>query len=279
MPGHFLCRAIVEKLPLLKAETSSRFLRQFVCPGPVEVKVPIRSFHVCQGFESFHPGAKQTREELASRGSRSVRHGRSPGSKLYFSDKHDAVGTRQWFLLLAPPCDGWLAWTEPGRWTLVSRIKSTEAPPGGFDRTGIRAQSKHFHPHRPRPPRSFIPFYLALKGNVILSQSKQVGSSVIRHPLNGQSPFAKKKQCIHTPLFLIHHLAPDLRLARVTYFASWRTCASKVMCVCESCGREKKKQVKSPGAAALTASYRLHTHTHSDTIFSATKGIMEHGTL
>lgn len=89
-----------------------------------------------------------------------------------------------------------------------------------------------------------------------------MGPSVIRHPLNRQSssPPCQKKQYIHFPLCLNYHLARDLRLARVTSFTSSQTCAGKGMCMCDSC--EKKKQVESPKAAALPASYRSHTQTH-----------------
>lgn len=77
-----------------------------------------------------------------------------------------------------------------GRWSVESRVQWRLQ--GGFDKTGIRAQAQHFHPHRPRPPWSFSPFYLALKRNVILSPSKQVGPGVILPPLNSQFFFEKK---------------------------------------------------------------------------------------
>lgn len=72
-----------------------------------------------------------------------------------------------------------------GRWSVESGVQRRLQ--GVLTEPELEHSRNAFIPSVPVHPGLSSPFYLALKGNVILSLSKQVGPSVSRHPLNGHS--------------------------------------------------------------------------------------------
>lgn len=76
----------------------------------------------------------------------------------------------------------------------------------------------------------------------------------------GGPPLPKK--AMHSLSYFLYYLDPDLRLARVSFFHILAGKHQQGYVRVWLLRERKKSKVESLGVAALTASYRLHTHTH-----------------